>query len=314
MSRRPGAIVLGTILIGAAMSAAAQGTDRTAWVQVVVTNAKDELVSTLTADDFVVLADGREQSISEFSKGELPMALSIMLDVSPSLNKHRLRVRQAAQRIFGEFDRGDRVNIGAFDSAVWITQRFTASPQRIFWSLEQPFTGADTPCVSPGRRAQPPGFRSEQNGPPPLLGRGGTAVWDAVWCGVRELLRDRESIRKVMLLVTDGKENSSRLTRDQVHEYAERAGALIYAIGFYGIDGAPHGLNEGLLRRLSGATGGRLFKHEDEDPLEPAFERIGQELRAHYVLGFEKASSSATGVLEVRVKTPGLTARARTRF
>jgi VWFA-related protein len=292
----------------------AQVTVRTAWVQTVVSDSQGRLVTSLGHDDFRLLADEREQPITVFSKAELPMALSLMLDASPSLRRLRQRVRDAARLIIDEFERGDRVNVGAFDSAVQVTERFTASRQRIFWSLDQPVTGADTPCVAPGKRQQPPGFRAEADSSPPLIGRGGTALWDAVWCGVRELQRDRESIRKVMVIVTDGKENSSRGDRDSTIRFAQTVGVMIYTIGFYGTEGHPFGLNRALLSRLSLETGGRSFEREDRDPLEPIFTRIGEELRAHYVLGFDRQSVSATGKLQLQTKPVGLTARARTRF
>jgi VWFA-related protein len=294
--------------------ALAQGTDRTAWVQTVVTDAQGQLVTSLGQSDFRLIADEREQPITVFSKNELPMALSLMLDVSGSLKKHRHRVRDAARLIVDEFGRGDRVNIGAFDGAVQVTERFTASPRRIFWSLDQPVTGADTPCGPPTTKPLQANLRNQQPVSEPWIGRGGTALWDAVFCGVRELQRDRESIRKVMVLVTDGMENSSQTARDFAVRYAQTVGVMIYTVGFYGTDGAPNGLNAGLLRKLSLETGGRFFDLEDKDPLEPVFARIGEELRAHYVLGFERQSSGATRKLLVEAKTAGLTARARTRF
>jgi len=305
--------LIAAISTATAVIAVAQGTDRTAWVQAVVTDAQGQLVTSLAQDNFRVIADEREPPITVFSKNELPMALSLMLDASPSIRKHRQRVRDAARLIVDEFGRGDRVNIGAFDGAVQVTERFTASHRRIFWSLDQPVTGADTPCETPAKKLGPPALQNSQPLPPsPWIGRGGTAIWDAVWCGVRELQRDRESIRKVMLLVTDGMENSSKMERDPVVRYAQSVGVMIYTVGYYGTEG--DGLNEGLLGKLSFETGGKFFTRKDKDPLEPVFASIAEELRAHYVLGFERQSASATGKLQVDVKTAGLTARARTRF
>ncbi len=312
-----------TLCLMAAMSTAtgiiavAQVTDRTTWVQTVVSDSQGRLVTSLDQDDFRLIAEEREQPVTVFSKNEMPMALSLMLDVSLSLEKHRQRVLNAARLIIDEFGRGDRVNVGAFDTAVQVTGRFTASRQRIFWSLEQPVTGADTPCEAPSMRPRRPGSTNVQETSSPWIGQGGTALWDAVWCGVRELQRDRESIRKVMILVTDGWENSSRSDRDSAVRFAQSVGVLIYTIGFYGTDGVASGLdglNSPLLRRLSLETGGPFFDREDTDPLGPVFARIGEELRAHYVLGFERQSASATGKLQVEVKKAGLSARARTRF
>jgi Ca-activated chloride channel homolog len=142
---------------------------------------------------------------------------------------------------------------------------------------------------------------------------GGTAMWDAVWCGVSELQRDSESIRKVMVIITDGMENSSRAKTDGVIRRTQAAGALVYTVGFLGIEGRLV-RNDGLLREFTQETGGRHFPLEDKDPVAPVFKRIGEELRGHYVLGFTPRSSGSSGKLAVRVKPAGLTARTRSRY
>ena len=68
------------------------------------------------------------------------------------------------------------------------------------------------------------------------------------------------------------------------------------------------------LRDLADATGGRYFPVDEKDPLEPVFREIGDELRAHYVIGFEPRSPNSRGALQVSVTTPGFTVRTRAQY
>jgi len=264
----------------------------------------------LKRDDFTILADNKPHPVIEFSVNEMPMALSLMLDASSSMQGHAKPVRRAALLLINEFVRGDRVNIGAFGAAVQVSSGFTANRARILWSLDQTLTGAETPCDPPYNQ-RPVGVRYEPR-QPPAAGRG-TAIWDGVWCGIRELQRDTESIRKVMVLITDGKENTSVSRELTVMRLAHAVGVVIYTVGFQGTEAAD-ARKDIRLSQLAADTGGGYFSVDGRGPLEPVFSRIGEELRGQYVLGFEPESASSAGTLKVLVKTPSLVVRARTRY
>jgi hypothetical protein len=138
-------------------------------------------------------------------------------------------------------------------------------------------------------------------------------MWDGVWCGVRELSRDTESIRKVLVLLTDGMDNSSLGSERMAMDAAFATGATVYSVGFLGREG---GLvrEDARLKRLATASGGLYFPMEDDDPLEPIFTRIGEELRGQYVLGFAARSTSEAGRLKVTVSDPNLTVRTRAQY
>lgn len=289
---------------------APQAEPRTVWIQVTVTDAAGQLVTSLRQDDFTILADGEVRDVTVFSKDELPAAISLMLDASLSMRMQALNVRRAAALLMDEFVRGDRVNIGSFDRAVLISDRFTAHQATILRSLDQPRGGASTPCVPPNTQRRP-GQLGDPNAPP-TPGTGGTAMWDAVWCSVRELQRDTESIRKVLIVISDGKDNSSRSAEGPVLRLAQALGALAYTVGLRGTE--PLDRSDARLRRLATETGGRYFPFNEGDSLDPVFARIGEELRGQYVLGFEPRARENEGTLTVRVRTPGLIARTRTYY
>ena len=284
-----------TAILVAAVGLRAQ-TPNTVWVHVTVTDAKGQLVTTLNQDDFAVLDNGAPRAVSVFSKEELPIAVSLMLDVSGSMASTIPDIRRAADVFMGQFIRGDRVNVGTFASDVTTSLRFTANRERVLRGIDSAIAGADVPCDPPSR---PP-----RNGIPKM---GGTALWDGVECGVLSLLRDGEAVRRVVMLVTDGIDNASWATEASAATAANRAGVLIYAVGLFGTGGRAGSV----LRDLTAATGGGYYPLEHKADFSNAFQRIGEELHTQYILGFEPDQPGTSGTLKVSVKPQGLTVRAR---
>ena len=288
-----------TLCLMAAMSTAtgiiavAQVTDRATWVQTVVSDSAGSYSSRRwIRTTSGLIAEEREQPVTVFSKHEMPMALSLMLDVSLSLDEtpaaRAQRCSAHHRRIWKRRSR-QRRRVRHRSAGYWTI--YGEPPEDLLVARTardrrgHAVRGAQH-CDHDGL-VQP----TSQETSSPWIGQGGTALWDAVWCGVRELQRDRESIRKVMILVTDGWENSSRSDRDSAVRFAQSVGVLIYTIGFYGTDGVASGLdglNSPLLRRLSLETGGPFRSRGYRSARAGLRARIGEELRAHYVLGFER--------------------------
>jgi VWFA-related protein len=305
------AVVVTVLTMGIATLAAQA--PRTIWVTATVTDAAGRVVTSLQQQDFRIATGDTDQQVPRevavFSKNELPVAVSLMVDRSGSMRAQMAKARIAALLLTGVFVRGDRINIGAFNDEVVVSDRFTANRTLIEWSLTRLGTGATTPCVAPPR-PRPIGQRGAEG--LPQAGRG-TAMWSGVWCGVRELTRDTESIRKVLVLITDGLDNTSGHNEGIAVKNAFAEGVTIYSVGLLGVGGGQV-RDDSVLRRLATTTGGLFFPIEEKDPLEPVFTRIGEELRGQYVLGFTARSSSEAGQLKVTVSDPALTVRARAQF
>jgi len=274
-------------------------TPTTVWVHATVTDAKGQLVTTLNRDDFLVLDSGLPRAITVFSKEPLPIAVSLMLDMSGSMASTIPDIRRAATVFMEQFIRGDRLNVGTFKGDVTVSLRFTANRERILRGIDGAIAGADVPCDPPSR---PPRSNS--------FVRGGTALWDGVECGVLALLRDGEAVRRVIMLVTDGIDNASSATEASATAFANREGVLIYAVGLFGT-GGRYG---SLMRDLTAATGGGYYPLENKSDFPKAFRRIGEELHTQYILGFEAVRPGVSGTLKVSVKQPGLTVRARKNY
>jgi VWFA-related protein len=295
-----------SVMTAAVVSAQVPVSDQVVWVQAIVRDAQGHLVRSLNVPGFRVVASNEPRPVTIVSKNELPMALSLMMDVSSSMALQQPKVRRSAELLTKEFGRGDRVNIGAFQGRVVVSPRFTANPGRILKSLEQPATGADERCEPPGPTASGivPATRQQPTG--------GTALWDAVWCGVNVLQRDREAIRRVLLVISDGLENVSVTPEDAAIKFAQVNGVMVYTVGFRAFDSISMGQrSDRRLRDLAEKTGGRYFPVEEKSALEPVFREIGDELRAHYVVGFTPRTANSRGALQVSVTAPGHTVRAR---
>lgn len=313
MTIRPQLVVV-VIALAIGTEVLAAQAPRTIWVTATVTDASGRVVTSLQHQDFRIATGDKDRQdvpreVTVFSKNELPAAVSLMLDRSVSMRDQMANVRTAAMLLTDVFVRGDRVNIGTFDSAVMVTDRFTANRALIEWSLTRIGTGARTPCVPPAPPQRPGQLGLEslpQDG-------GGTALWPGVWCGMQELIRDTESIRKVLVLITDGMGNLGGHVERIALDDAFAAGVAIYSVGFLGREGGLSRADRHL-RRLADTTGGLYFPIEDKDPLEPVFTRISEELKGQYVLGFTARTSSEAGHLKVTVTDPSLTVRTRAQF
>jgi VWFA-related protein len=125
---------------------------------------------------------------------------------------------------------------------------------------------------------------------------GGTALWDAVYYACREKLlkeRDTGSVRRAIILVSDGDDNQSRVLRHEAVEMAERAEVIIYAISTGLIN--THDKGSDNLRALTEATGGRVFFPVKLDDVTQAFMEIQGELRSQYSVSYRPDRFEANG-------------------
>ena len=117
-----------------------------------------------------------------------------------------------------------------------------------------------------------------------LVPEGRTALYDALADGLDHLSSAAHE-RRVLVLVSDGGDNASRAKLDEVLTQARRGNVTIYAIGLFD-PGAPD-TNPGVLKRLTASTGGERFLPQSPAGLIQACERIAQEIRSGYTLGYE---------------------------
>lgn len=227
-----------------------------------VLDKQNHIVRDLGRDDFRISENGRPQVIKYFSRdSDLPLTLGLMVDTSMS-QQHVMSSERAAS--FHFFDRVlrekvDRAFIMQFDMAVRVAQPLTASLDK----LDQALVFVDTPT-----RAQ----LREQWG-------GGTLLYDAVVQASKDIMAPLQG-RKALIVLSDGGENGSDSTLADAIDAAHRADTLIYSILFGGSEG------KGILERMSRETGGGFFEVSKKQPIDAVFDRIQDELRSQYDLGY----------------------------
>jgi VWFA-related protein len=261
-----------------------------------------ELIRSLTKDDFSLSENKRPQTIRYFSKeSDLPLTLGLMVDTSAS-QRRVLDAERAA--CFDFLDRvlrpnRDQVFIMQFDSTVQLRQKLTSS----FKQLNDALTLVDSETLHQ--------LQVQQGG--------GTLLYDAVVRASKEVMKPLTG-RKALIVLSDGVDFGSEETLTSALEASQRADTLVYSIlfsdsGAYGGFGGPDG--KSVLERLSKESGGGFFEVSKKLSLEQIFDRIQEELRSQYNLGYvsdEPVRVSEFRSIELVAKQKGLVVQARTRY
>jgi Ca-activated chloride channel family protein len=302
--------IVAVLLAGALVDASQQGPirsgTRTVAVYATVTDAEGRLVPDLTRDDFEIYDNGKRQPLSVFASEIQPITLVMLLDRSGSMQTNFRLVEVAA----GEFVRrllpADKVRIGSFAGRVQLDPRdFTSDRETMLGILATELQPA---------------------GPTPL--------WNAISVGITALLHQER--RRVILVFTDGIDapmrfGANNMSLPDVTRRAVAEDVMVYAIGLAarmpsfggrrggmgrrGFGGAPGGRVQQPdpgLKKVAAETGGGYFELTSTNDLSGAFTRVADELHRQYALGFEPpVLDGKTHPLEVRLKRPGMTVRAR---
>jgi Ca-activated chloride channel family protein len=259
---------------------------RTVPLFVTVTDSESRLVPDLEMDDFEVYDNGKKQDLTIFENKSQPIGVIVMLDTSGSMTLIIDRVKAAAEQFLIRMLPEDVARVGAFNDKIEFLpeDEFTGDRDRLIKLLNELDFGYPT------------------------------RLWDAV----DESLRRLEGVpqRKVVLVFTDGEDTASRRDLDDVMQESQKREVMVYSIGlateiFNGQRRVRSQPDRGL-KKLSEETGGGFFLLKTTDELGPTFTRVAQELHSQYVIGFSPSVlDGKVHKLEVKLRRPGLTARAR---
>lgn len=261
-------------------------------LSVTVVDGQSRYVTDLTEREFSVFEDGVQQEMTFFTRVNQPIALSLLLDTSASMD-HRMGLAQDAAVGFARRLRAqDLAQVVDFDSRVEIAQDFTN----------------DDAALERAIRATSAG--------------GSTALFNALYISLKELAKIKASSsdevrRQAIVLLSDGEDTSSLVEFDEVLELAKRSETAIYAIGLQPRDAvAARGFREAefVLRQLSQETGGRATFVQRAEDLAGIYDQIANELSSQYTLGYAPKNPRRDGAwrrIVVQVGRPGLTARTK---
>jgi VWFA-related protein len=271
-----------------------------------VRDKRGGLVANLEKNDFTVLEDNKEQAIKYFTREtDLPLTIGLLIDVSGSQRNLIGVERNAATQFFSKVLRNkDEAFLISFGEEAELLQDYTASARLLEEGLNHLQVSSGVGGIHPG--------------PVPTIGQPrGTVLYDAVYLAATEKLRG-EVGRKVIILITDGVDQGSRLTRNQAVEAAQKADAVIYSIDYFDPSAyGPFGFGgggEGELRRMSDETGGHVFKVDRKHPLDEVFQELQDEMRSQYAIGYTPSNDVKDGSyrrLDVRTSNKDYKVQAR---
>jgi Ca-activated chloride channel family protein len=287
------ALVASVVLAAGSRSLVAQvfrgGTDVVS-LNVTVTEG-DVLVPGLEQALFSVYEDGVQQEISYFSRTPQPIALSLLIDTSTSMENKLVVAQEAAIGFARRLQPADAAQIIDFDSRHEILQTFTNDRNL----LEQ-------------------AIRKTQVG-------GSTSLYNAIYVALSELKRVRAATpdqvrRQAIVVLSDGEDTTSVIAYEDVLEAAKRSEVAVYAIGLRTKGERPKEINEAefVLKTLSQETGGRVFFVEDVTQLPGIYQQIADELANQYSIGYTSKNLKKDGAwraIVVKVNRPNTAARTK---
>jgi len=256
-------------------------------VYAVVEDKKKHLIPDLKKEDFELEEDGRPQEIRYFSREtDTPLTIGIMVDTSPSQGRVLGIEQEEAKAFLHQVLRPkDLAFVLHFDVEVELLQDFTGDQRLLAHAIDETVINGGGHGVMPGP------FPTSDSG-------GATHLYDAVYLASNELLRN-EVGRKVLILLTDGEDQGSRVKVETALESAQKSDVINYSVDivdrpFYGIHSTGFS-GDSVLRKLSDDTGGRVISVNRSKDASAAFQEIANELRTQYLLGYTPTSTKHDG-------------------
>jgi len=277
-----------------------------------VRDKKNSLVPNLEQKDFTVLEDGKPQPIKYFTREtDLPLTIGLLIDVSGSQRNLIQIERDAASEFFSQVLRKkDEAFLLSFGEEAELLQDYTNSPKLLTAAMRDLRVSSGVGGLGPG--------------PVPTAGDPrGTVLYDAVYLAASEKLKN-EVGRKVLVVITDGVDEGSRLPIKEAVMAAQKADAVIYSIDYsdpsaYGgwgirMGGGGGGAGYGPLHQMSDETGGHVYIVDRRTTLEVVFRELQEEMRSQYSIGYTPLNNTKDGSyrkLDVKMANKDLKAQAR---
>ena len=260
-------------------------------LSVTVTDAASHYLLDLESSDFSVFEDGVRQDITFFNRRRQPIALSLLLDSSASMEQHIQTLQAAATNFVQRLSASDLAQVIDFDSRVEIRQAFTTNKADLAAAIDHTTAG------------------------------GSTSLYNALYIALKELQKIRavseEDVRRQALIVfSDGEDTSSLVSFDEVLDLAKRSETGIYAIALRGANTQTKGFQEAefVMRTLARETGGRAFFPLRIEDLAGVYAQIADELASQYTLGYTSKNPKRDGAwrrLQVQVARAAANVRAK---
>jgi Ca-activated chloride channel homolog len=242
-----------------------------------VVDDRQRLVTNLDRNSFQVFEDGQPQKITSFRHEDIPVALGVVIDNSGSMRDKRPAVNQAAINLVKASNPRDEVFVVNFNDEYYLDQDYTAQVRLLQEALER------------------------------IESRGGTALYDAVIASGEHLKKNGKLDKKVLLVVTDGEDNSSRESLEQaVRRLEYDNGPTVYTIGILGSEKQRRARRA--LVELAERTGGVAFFPKDLSEVDAISQQVAHDIRNQYTIGYKPSIPQSKGgyrMVKVEARAPG---------
>jgi Ca-activated chloride channel homolog len=232
-----------------------------------VLDDRGKFVEGLTADNFRVYEDKSEQKLSVFKREDIPVSMGLVIDNSGSMRDKRPRVNEAALTLVQSSNPQDEAFVVNFNDDFYLDldKDFSSSIPELKEALER------------------------------IDARGSTALYDAI-IGSLDHLKKAAKEKKVLLIVTDGEDNTSRNSLEKTVREIQRTDTVIYTIGLLGQENKKSAKNaKKALTAIADASGGIAFFPENVEDVHAICEQVAHDIRHQYTLAYYPSNTAKDG-------------------
>lgn len=243
-----------------------------------VINRDGRPVTDLLQEHFRVYEDGDEQQLKIFKQEDIPVSIGLLVDNSGSMRDKRRGVNTAALKFVRASNPEDEVFIVNFNDESYLDTDFTDSVKLLEEGLDR------------------------------IDSRGGTAFYDALHLALAHLTEKASWDKKVLLLITDGEDNASRITLEQLVRTVQRSDVMIYTVGLLGGESSRSMRRaKRALENIAKASGGSTYFPKSLDDVQIVANDVADDIRNQYVLAYTPTNAILDGKfrkVEVKLKAP----------
>ena len=241
------------------------------------------LVTNLTRDAFTVYENGAQQEIRQFKREDVPVSMGLIIDNSGSMREKRAKVEAAALALVKDSNPQDEVFVVNFNDEAFNDLPHGKDFTSDIKEMEEALTRIDS--------------------------RGGTAMRDAIRMSIDHEREKAHKDKKVLVVVTDGNDNSSLVSLENLVKAAQQSGVLIYSVGLLSEEERREAKRaERALNALAEATGGETFFPHDVGDVERIAHQVARDIRNQYSIVYSPSNQAMDGMfrqIKVTVKATG---------
>jgi VWFA-related protein len=241
------------------------------------------LITTLTPDQFTVYENGVQQEIKSVKREDVPVSMGLIIDNSGSMRDKRAKVEAASLALVKDSNPDDEVFVVNFNDEAFLDLPHQKDFTSDIKEMEEALTRIDS--------------------------RGGTAMRDAIRMSIDHLKEKAHKDKKVLVVVTDGNDNSSVITLENLVKAAQQSETIVYGVGLLGDEERREAVRaQRALKSLGEATGGAVFFPKELSEVDKIAHQVAHDIRNQYTIQYSPSNTAMDGTyrqIKITVKAPG---------